>query len=350
MNLNLQPPMSVAPIARFEHSHRPNVVARAVASLRKQRRKARKWQPPASFNLIATLIVFAASLFLAYQAWDYYEYTPWTRDGRVRVYTVQIAPEVSGVVVALNVRDNQFVHKGDLLFKMDPRTYENIITEAEGELEQAKAKATYLDADARRKEQLDNLAISDQAKENARGYARTADASITQLTGALRQAKLQLERTEIRSPTDGWITNLLLQEGGFATSGQAAMTLVDAHSFWVEGYFEETQLGHIAIGNPATAVLLGYPGRTVTGHVSGIGRGITVSDAAVGVQGLPAVNPVFTWVRLAQRVPVRMEIDDLPPDVLLSAGMTASVSVLGPEAAHRVSDTGRHDPEEGAKS
>jgi multidrug resistance efflux pump len=293
---------------------------------------ARKWQPPASFNLIATLIVFVGSVILAFQAWDYYEHTPWTRDGRVRVYTVQIAPEISGTVVALNVRDNQLVHRGDLLFKIDPRTYENAVTQAEGELGQAKAKASYLDADARRMAQLTNLAASDQAKEDALGVARNADASITQLTGTFKQARLDLERTEIRSPVDGWVTNLQLQAGSFATNGQPAMTLVDAHSFWVEGYFEETQLARIAIGDRATAVLLGYPVRALTGHVSGIGHGITVSDAAAGVQGLPAVNPVFTWVRLAQRVPVRMEIDDLPPDLVLSAGMTATVSVIEQKA------------------
>jgi multidrug resistance efflux pump len=293
----------------------------------------RKRQPPASFNLIATLVVFTASVFLAYQAWDYYEHTPWTRDGRVRVYTVQIAPEVSGTVVALNVRDNQFVHKGDLLFKIDPRTFENTVTEARGELGQAKAKASYLDADARRQAQLTDLATSEQAKQDAIGIARNADASITQLTGTLNQATLNLERTELRSPVDGWVTNLQLQAGSFATTGQAAMTLVDAHSFWVEGYFEETQMAHIAIGDRATAVLMGYPDRIVRGHVSGIGRGITVSDAAAGVQGLPSVNPVFTWVRLAQRVPVRMEIDHLAPGVLLSAGLTATVSVIETKGA-----------------
>jgi multidrug resistance efflux pump len=312
--------------------HRPNVAARAVASVRKQWQMTRKWQPPASFNVIATLIVFAASLFLAYQAWDYYEETPWTRDGRVRVYTVQIAPEVSGTVVALNVPDDQFVHKGDLLFRIDPRTYQNLVTEAAGQLAQAQAKASYLDADAQRATRLTNLSISDRAKEERLGIARSEDATVAQLTGTLDQARLNLERTEIRSPTDGWITNLQLQAGSFATTGQPAMTLVDAHSFWVEGYFEETQLARIGIGDRVSAVLLGYPGRTVTGHVSGIGSGITVSDAAAGVQGLPAVNPVFTWVRLAQRVPVRTEIDDLPPDVLLSAGMTATVSVIEQKA------------------
>jgi multidrug resistance efflux pump len=290
-----------------------------------------KWQPPAAFNLIATLIAFIASLALAYQAWDYYEHAPWTRNGRVRVYTVRIAPEVAGTVVALNVHDNQFVHKGDVLFEIDPRTYRNAITRAAGALAAAKARAGYLDADARRMAQLTNLAVSDQVKQDTAGKAKDADASVTELKGALREATLNLARTEIRASTDGWVTNLLLQVGSFATTGQAAMTLVDAHSFWVEGYFEETQLARIAVGDHARAVLLGYPGRALAGHISGIGRGITVSDAAEGEQGLPAVNPVFTWVRLAQRIPVRMEIDNVPPGVLLSAGMTATVSVMGQE-------------------
>jgi multidrug resistance efflux pump len=291
----------------------------------------RKWEPPAAFNLLATVIVFIASVALAYQAWDYYEHAPWTRDGRVRAYTVEIAPEVSGTVAVLNVRDNQFVHKGDLLFEIDPQTYENAITRATGALAQAKAKAGYLDADARRTERLTDLSVSDQAKQDAVGKAQDADASVTELTGALREATLDLQRTKIRASTDGWVTNLQLQVGSFAATGQAAMTLVDAHSFWIEGYFEETQLARIAVGDRAKAVLLGYPGQALTGHISGIGRGITVSDAAAGVQGLPAVNPVFTWVRLAQRIPVRMEIDDVPPGVLLSSGMTATVTVIGQE-------------------
>ena len=178
-------------------------------------------------------------------------------------------------------------------------------------------------------EQLTNLSVSDQAKQDAVGKAKDADASIIDLTGALREAMFDQERTEIRAPTDGWVTNLQLQAGSFATTGQAAMTLVDAHSFWIEGYFEEMQLAGIAVGDRARAVLLGYPGQALAGHISGIGHDITVSDAAEGEQGLPAVNPIFTWVRLAQRIPIRMEIDDVPPSVLLSAGMTATVSVTG---------------------
>jgi multidrug resistance efflux pump len=302
---------------------------------------ARPWQPPASFNLIATVIVFLASLLLAYEAVNYYSYAPWTRDGRVRVYTVQIAPEVSGTVVTLDVRDNQLVHKGDRLFKIDPRTFENRVTQAEGQLASARARADYLDRDAQRQARLPDIASSQQAKEDSAGLARDADAAVLQLTGTLRLATLDVERTDVRSPVDGWVTNLLLQPGGYANTGQAALTLVDAHSFWIDGYFQETQIARITIGDRATAVLMGYPGRALTGHVSGIGHGITVSDATAGVQGLPAVNPVFTWVRLAQRVPVRMEIDDVPAGIALSSGMTATVSVIGHDVAADTRNTAK---------
>jgi multidrug resistance efflux pump len=126
---------------------------------------------------------------------------------------------------------------------------------------------------------------------------------------------------------NGWISDLILQQGGFATAGQPAVTLVNADSFWVVGYFEETQLRRIRVGDSAQMVLMGYPDRAAWGHVAGVGHGISIADAAPGVQGLPSVNPVFTWVRLAQRIPIRVELDDVPCPIVLSAGMTATVSI-----------------------
>ncbi len=286
-------------------------------------------QPPAAFNIIATLVTFAAAVGLSWMAWSYYEYTPWTRDGRVRVYTVPLAPEVSGTVVSLPIKDDQFVHKGDLLFQIDPRTYQNDVKQAEGRLAAAKAQASYQTADAKREAALTDLAASAQQKQDTGGVAASANANVIQAEGALDQAKLNLERSHVVSPVNGWVTNLLLQSGGFASTGQAALTLVDADSFWIEGYFEETQLPRIGVGDEARAVLMGFPGVTITGRVEGVGRGISVSDAAPGVQGLPSVNPVFTWVRLAQRVPIRVRLDDVPCPIVLSAGLTASVSILG---------------------
>jgi multidrug resistance efflux pump len=287
----------------------------------------RTWQPPAAFNFIATLITFGAAIGLAWMAWNYYEYTPWTRDGRVRVFTVQVAPEVSGTIVAFPVTDTQFVHKGELLLQIDPRTYENKLKQAIGRLAQAQAQASYLEAQASRRSQLPDIAVSAEQQQNASGIAQAANDAVREANGALDQAKLDLERTTIRSPVNGWVSDLILQQGGFATAGQPAVTLVNADSYWVVGYFEETQLPRIRVGDRARVVLMAYPDRSARGHVTGFGHGINVADAAPGVQGLPSVNPVFTWVRLAQRIPIRVELDDVPCPIVLSAGMTATVSI-----------------------
>jgi len=283
--------------------------------------------PPAAFNFVATLITFGAAIGLAWMAWNYYEYTPWTRDGRVRVHTVQLAPEVSGTVISLPIKDTQFVHKGDVLFQIDPRDYQNKLKQATGRVAQTQAQADYLGAEATRRSQLSDLAVSAEQRQNAIGIAQAANAAMQEANGALDQARLDLERTTIRSPVNGWISDLILQQGGFATAGQPAVTLVNADSFWVVGYFEETQLRRIRVGDSAQMVLMGYPDRPAWGHVAGVGHGISIADAAPGVQGLPSVNPVFTWVRLAQRIPIRVELDDVPCPIMLSAGMTATVSI-----------------------
>jgi len=286
------------------------------------------------------LAVLVAAVALTWLAWNYYEYSPWTRDGRGRVYTVQVAPEVSGTVVDLSIKDNQFVRKGDVLFRIDPETYQNAVKQAEGKLAQARAQAGYLVDEAKRRRALSDLAVSREQQENATGVAQAANDATLQSVGEMAQASLNLERTEIRSPVNGWVTNLLLQSGGFATTGTTAMTLVNAASFWIEGYFEETQLRRIKASDPVEAALLAYPGVVVTGHVSGLGRGIDVPNAAPGVQGLPSVNPVFTWVRLAQRVPVRVELEDMPCPVVLSSGLTATVTVTDGRAGTRAPGPG----------
>jgi multidrug resistance efflux pump len=287
----------------------------------------RTWQPPAAFNFVATLIAFGAAIGLAWMAWNYYEYTPWTRDGRVRVYTAEVAPEVSGTVVSLHITDTYFVHKGDVLFQIDPRTYENKFKQATGRLAQAKAQAAYLEAEATRRAQLSDLSVSAEQRQNAIDIARAANDAVLEATGALDQASLDLERTTVRSPVNGWISDLILQQGGYATAGQPAVTLVNADSFWVVAYFDETQLPRIRVGDQVQMVLMAYPDQPMWGHVAGFGHGISVENAAPGVQGLPSVNPIFTWVRLAQRIPIKVELDNVPCPIVLSAGMTATVSI-----------------------
>jgi multidrug resistance efflux pump len=232
-----------------------------------------------------------------------------------------------------------------VLFQIDPRTYENRVKQATGRLAQTKANASYLESEATRRSQLSDLSVSAEQRQNAIDIARGANDAVLEATGALDQASLDLERTTIRSPVNGWVSDLILQQGGYATAGQPAVTLVNADSFWVVAYFDETQLPRIQVGDQAKMVLMAYPGQPMWGHVAGFGHGISVENAAPGVQGLPSVSPIFTWVRLAQRIPIRVELDDVPCPIVLSAGMTATVSIqdepAGQTDVHRQSGARR---------
>jgi len=202
-------------------------------------------------------------------------------------------------------------------------------------VDQAEADFQNKQSQAARRLQLTDLATTPEQKEQYVSTARMAQATIEQQKANLDRAKINLERTEIRSPVNGWVTNLLLQQGDYANTGQTSLSLVNADSYWVDGYFEETTIAPIREGDPARIWLLGYR-QVIDGHVDSIARGIVVSNATPGQSGLATVNPIFTWVRLAQRVPVRVRIDHVPPDVRLVAGMTATVEIdPGPAAEGR---------------
>jgi RND family efflux transporter MFP subunit len=266
--------------------------------------------------------------------WDAYMGAPWTRDGTVRAYVVTMAPEVSGRIVELPVADNQFVHKGDLLMVIDPTNFKIAVSLAEAAVQQAQANAQNAAIEAKRRQELTTLAVTVEEKQTFASNALASQAQYQQAAANLDQARVNLQRTEIRSPVNGWVTNLLAQLGDFANIGQNEISLVDADSFWVDGYFEETNLEPIQVGDPASIKLMGYS-QIVRGHVGSIARGINVANAQPNGQGLANVNPIFTWVRLAQRIPVRIQIDQVPEGVVLSAGMTATVQIdpQAPQAA-----------------
>ncbi|MGH6834082.1 MAG: efflux RND transporter periplasmic adaptor subunit [Methylocella sp.] len=273
-----------------------------------------------------TLIVAAVALAAGWSAWQTYMLSPWTRDGTVRVYVVTIAPEVAGRVVTLNAADNQYVHKGDLLFVVDPSDYRIAVDDAQAIIVQAKEQLTLASAESERRAQLSQLAVTREQQQIYATGAATAAANYRQAQTRLAKAELDLSRTEVRSPVDGWITNLSLRQGDYAIIGQRALSVVDAHSFWVEGYFEETTIGPIADGDPASVWLMGFP-QEIKGHVDSLTRAINVPNAQPNASGIADVNPVFTWVRLAQRVPVRIHLDVIPENVRLVQGMTATVLV-----------------------
>jgi multidrug resistance efflux pump len=277
--------------------------------------------------VLVTLIALVLAGIATWGLWQAYMAPPWTRDGTVRAYVVTITPEVSGRIVQLPVIDNQYVHKADLLMVVDPTDYAIAVEQAQAAADQAHANADNAQREAERRAHLTNLETSAEEQQTFQSNAIAAQAAERQAVANLAHARVNLERSTIRSPVNGYVTNLQVQLGDYATAGQPAISLIDADSYWVDGYFEETNLGAIHAGDHATVKLMGYHA-VLEGHVASVARGITVANAARGQSGLANVNPIFTWVRLAQRVPVRIQIDHVPDGVRLVAGQTASVQIV----------------------
>jgi RND family efflux transporter MFP subunit len=276
---------------------------------------------------LITLATVALAGLLGWAMWGAYMGAPWTRDATVRAYVVTMAPEVAGRIAELQVSDNQLVHKGDLLMVIDPTNYRIAISQAEAAVKQAEANAQNAQAIADRRQKLPGgVYVSIEQQQTTAANALATAAQLQQARANLDQARVNLERTQIRSPVNGHVTNLLAQGGDYAQAGQNLISLVDSDSFWVDGYFEETNLAPIRVGDPAQIRLMGYS-QIIRGHIDSIARAINVPNAQPNSQGVATVNPIFTWVRLAQRIPVRIHIDEVPPGVVLSAGMTATVEI-----------------------
>jgi multidrug resistance efflux pump len=290
-------------------------------------RPPRHGAAPRLVPVLVTLLLVALASVSGWAAWTAYVAPPWTRDGTVRAYVVTLAPEVSGRLVRLPVVDNQLVARGDLLMEIDPTDYALAVQNAQANLDAARANAANKQAEARRRLALTTLSTSEEERQTYLSAAQAADAAVAQALASLAQAKVNLERTRIVSPVRGYVTNLQAREGDYIAAGQHAISVVDADSFWVDGYFEETELHAIHEGDRARVHLMGWRG-VIEGHVAGVARGIEVANATPDANGLASVNPIFTWVRLAQRVPVRIAIDTVPAGLRLVAGQTASVEIV----------------------
>jgi multidrug resistance efflux pump len=273
-----------------------------------------------------TLATVALAALLGWSMWRAYMGAPWTRDGTVRSYVVTMAPEVAGRIVQLHVADNQFVHKGDLLMVIDPTDFKIAVSLAEAAVKQSQVNVQNAQAEAERRHKLTDLAVTLEERQTFDTTALSLQAQQQQAQANLDQARVNLERTRIVSPVNGYVTNLAAQLGDYVTVGESQVSIVDADSFWVDGYFEETNVDGIRTGDSANVKLMGYS-QIVRGHVDSIARGINVANALPNDQGLATVNPIFTWVRLAQRIPVRIHIDQVPEGVTLVAGMTATIEL-----------------------
>jgi RND family efflux transporter MFP subunit len=282
------------------------------------------------FSLIATLLVLAAAVVIGRQLWLHYMTTPWTRDGRVRADIINVAADVPGYVVDVPVHDNQRVKKGDLLIQIDPEHYQVAVRQAQALVASRKATWEMRKLNASRRADLDNLVISRESREDASNVASSALADYQQAQAQLAAAELDLARTRILATVDGYVTNLNVHKGDYARTGEAKMAVVDEQSFWVYGYFEETKLPHVKVGAPAELQMMS--GERLQGHVQSIARGIYDRDNPQSRELIADVNPTFNWVRLAQRVPVRIHIDQVPEGYLLAAGTTCTV-VVTPSAS-----------------
>jgi RND family efflux transporter MFP subunit len=275
---------------------------------------------------VATVGIAVVAVLVALVTWDQYNAGPWTRDGRVRVQVASVAPEIAGKITELRIVDNQFVHKGDILYVVDPFDFDVALRTNKAVLQQKAADLNVKDLQSDRRRRLSDLASSTEEKQIYEGNALQARAAVDSAEQQVRQAEINLQRTEVRSPVNGIITNLLLREGDYAHQGTTNVSIIDTDSYWVDGYFEETKLARLCVGDRVEAKLMGYSA-PITGHIATVTRGVSVSNAAAATQGLPNVDPVYTWVRLAQRVPVRIAIDEVPPGVPLVSGLTATVTI-----------------------
>jgi multidrug resistance efflux pump len=277
---------------------------------------------------VATGILVVAALVAARRGWQIYVTSPWTRDGMVRVQVANVAPQISGQIVEVRTHDNAHVHKGDVLYVIEKFDFEVALDNAKATILNRAADLEVKKAQNARRAALTTLSTSIEEKQVYDGNAKMAEAALASAQAGLSQAEINLQRTEVRAPVDGYVTNLLMRVGDFARAGTFNVSVIDEHSYWIDAYFEETKLANIHVGDPVEATLLGFQA-PIRGKIESITGGISAANAASSTQGLPNVDPIFTWVRLAQRIPVRVKIEQVPSDVPLVAGMTCSVSVVG---------------------
>jgi len=282
-------------------------------------------------KILLTLAIAGTALFFTYHKYIDYIENPWTRDGQVRTQVVQVTPRVNGMVTKIHVVDNQKVKIGDLLFDIDPSQYQVKLNQAEARLQRTReaAKGTKIEFD-----RVKNIYAKDKGAVSQKDLVRNETnyykslADIDSSEEAVNTAKLNLSYTKVYAEVDGYVSNINFQIGSQATANKAILALVDEHSYWVFGFFREDAIPEVSVGDTAMVTLLAYPDTPLSGKVESIAWGIAHSDGNPGNNLLPSVKPVFQWIRLAQRIPVRIKLDKLPENVKLRFGLTASVMVL----------------------
>jgi multidrug resistance efflux pump len=279
-----------------------------------------------------TAIAVGVATIIAWQLWIYYLEAPWTRDGRVRADVVQVAADVSGLVSEVLVSDNQAVKKGEVMFRIDPARFQIALRDAQANVDSKLAASQEAEREMSRYNRLNALSVSEEQQQQRSSAATESDAAFRQALASRDAAALNLARSEVRAPVNGFVTNFDMRPGDYIDAGKPLFALIDSDSFHVEGYFEETKLPRIKIGDLARIYLVGESA-VIEGHVESVAGGIADRERQGSADLLANVNPTFSWVRLAQRVPVRIALDHVPTGVRLVAGRTATVVVLPPSQA-----------------
>ncbi|MDR0277566.1 MAG: HlyD family secretion protein [Paucimonas sp.] len=281
-------------------------------------------------QVVLTLLVVTLATVLVWQMVLYYMFAPWTRDGHIRADVIQVAPDVSGLIQAVAVRDNQPIKRGDVLFTVDQDRFKLALRHAQATLAERKETLAQAQRETRRNKGLGNLVAAEQLDESQSRQAR-AQSALDEAQVAVDAAQLNLDRSVVRSPVNGYLNDRAPRAHEFVSAGRPVLAVVDSESYHVDGYFEETKLSGIQVGQAVDIRVMGDNTR-LRGHVQSIAAGIEDRDRSSGANLLPNVNPAFSWVRLAQRIPVRIAFDDVPADFRLIAGRTATVSIIEDKA------------------
>ena len=277
-------------------------------------------------RVVLTLLIVSFAVVVVWRMVMYYMFAPWTRDGHIRADIVQIAPDVSGLIQQVEVRDNQLVKRGQVLFSIDPDRFKLALRQAKAAVADREETLAQAQREAKRNKGLGNLVPGEQLEESQSKVAR-AQVALMEAQVAVDSAQLNLDRSVIRSPVDGYVNDRAPRAQEFISAGRPVLSVVDSNSFHIDGYFEETKLNGIHIGQSVDIRVIGDNAR-LRGHVESIVAGIEDRDRTSGNNLLPNVNPAFSWVRLAQRIPVRIAFDDVPEDFRMIAGRTATVSII----------------------
>lgn len=279
-----------------------------------------------SGRVLLTAVFVVLACVLGWHLWDYYMNEPWTRDGKVRADVVSLASDVSGFVSDVDVKDDQTVKKGDVIFRIDRARFDLALREAQAQVDAAQATLDMNQGDLELYQKLGDGSITRQKIQDTQATVAQNKAALEEAVASRDTAQLNLDRTVVRAPVNGIVTNFSLRPGNYVNAGSAVTALIDGDSYYVAGYFEENKLDRIKVGDTATITLMGGA-RTLKGHVTSVASGIEDRERSDTSSELANVTPTFTWVRLAQRVPVRITLDNVTPDVALVAGRTASVTI-----------------------